>query len=127
MQAKLSHIYNKCENQELSESIGNLVFKSIADNMRNPPDLIMRVKYLGNFIVRSSKIDVYANKLPPDGKWNYEDEEANIFRDEEDREQFKKDRKDVAMCKRMMERYEVYREKKKESRRIRDEFAKSSV
>lgn len=115
------------KDSELYKSIGDIIFKQIYNDMKKPKNLVMKVKHLGQFIVRHSKIIILYRVLIKD-KWDYENEMNNDF---EENEKFYSDylerRKEFQLLKSLLFQYERYRIKKKKYRKIRDELTKTSI
>lgn len=131
MQSKGELIYRKValENDEefdFVKSIGDTVFKAVYNEMKSPRNLVIKVKSLGQFIVRSKKINQEWANLR-DNLWDYNEESNNNFITNEELEEYKKDRERYKVLKFLVEQYEVYKAKKKLYRKLRDEFIELNI
>jgi hypothetical protein len=109
------------EEDELLQSVGDAVFKSLNENMKYPKNLILKVKGLGNFIVRNSKLPYFTDEILKT-KCDFTDEEANTFANEVLKEEYRKNKIKLPLYRHLEKQYEAYREKRKTIRKLRDDF-----
>jgi hypothetical protein len=120
MQADSNYIYNKVSKEhnidiEFVTSVGNFMQKEVANNLRRPEALILKVKGLGAWHLRRVRLEKSFNNLSK--------VDPSTLKDDDSRESLKEY---LQLMKDRLDDYKVYLEEKSKMKRIKDEYYKKS-
>lgn len=107
------------EDQDLYKDIGNYIFKSLYNNMKNPKSIILKLKGLGYWYLRKTRIEFIVKK-----EYTKPKQKEGFFGDLAIDEYNNKIRLQNVFKERLVE-YEEYVRIKKEVKKLRNEYLES--
>jgi len=105
--------------QNIVKSIGNFIFKSLSDYIKDPDNLILNIQGFGRLIARKSKTELQYNNLLK----KFFDEEGNIINIDESKEWAEEKKQKIKNSKRVFEsilsKYDSFLTEKKKYKILR--------